>query len=81
VTVAPHVRLANDVAAQFHHLPPDQAAAKVAQHLRMFWDPRMRAKLLSTVDAGGTERDDLDPLAVAAAEQLSLSAPGRPSAR
>ena len=30
-TVPPPVRLANDIAAQFHHLPPDRAAAGVAR--------------------------------------------------
>ena len=68
--MVPHVRLANDIAAQFRHLPPEQAAASIAGHLRMFWEPRMRAKLLSTVDEGGPDRDDLDPLAAAATEQL-----------
>ncbi|HEY0638590.1 MAG TPA: formate dehydrogenase subunit delta [Pseudonocardiaceae bacterium] len=62
-TVRPHVRLANDIAAQFHHLPPDEAAERVAAHLRMFWDPRMRAQLLATVTADG----ELDPVARAAA--------------
>jgi formate dehydrogenase subunit delta len=66
-TVPAHVRLANDVAAQFHSRPPAEGAAAVAEHLRMFWDPRMRAALLAHVDAG---RDGLDPLAVTAAGML-----------
>lgn len=66
----PSVRLANDVAAQFHHRSPEEGAAEVANHLRMFWDPRMRAQLLAHVDAGGA---DLDPLAVAAAARLRSS--------
>jgi formate dehydrogenase subunit delta len=70
-----HVRLANDIAAQFAHLPPERAAAMVANHLRMFWDPRMRAALLATVAAGGTDADDLDPLAVEAAGLLRAPSP------
>ena len=81
--IAPHVRLANDVAAQFAHLPPDTAAERIATHLRMFWDPRMRAQLLSTVDtvdtvdmaAGADGADDLDPLAAAAARLLRTPTP------
>ena len=46
----PHVRLANDIAKQFAHLPPEQAAQAVANHLRMFWDPRMRDALLLQVE-------------------------------
>jgi formate dehydrogenase subunit delta len=41
--------------------------AGVAEHVRSFWDPRMRAQLLAAVDAG---EDGLDPLAVEAAESL-----------
>jgi len=61
------VRLANDVAAQFRHLPADEGAAAVANHLRLFWDPRMRARLADWVESGA---DGLDPLAVAASELL-----------
>jgi formate dehydrogenase subunit delta len=69
--VPPHVRLANEVAEQFHDRPAERAAADIATHIRMFWDPRMRAALLAYVDAGG---DELDPLAVAAAGRLRSGA-------
>jgi formate dehydrogenase subunit delta len=67
VALPPHVRLANDIAAQFRHLPADRAAEEIARHVRSFWDPRMVRSLLAHVDAGGA---DLDPLAATAAEQL-----------
>jgi formate dehydrogenase subunit delta len=70
-TIPPHVRLANEIAVQFHARPPAEAAATVAAHIRQFWDPRMRAKLLEHVAAGG---EDLDPLAIEAAEQLRSGA-------
>ncbi len=63
----PHVRLANDVAAHLAHLPLDGAARAVADHLRAFWDPRMRTALLEHVAAGG---DGLDPIALRAAALL-----------
>ena len=70
MTAEPAVRLANDIAAQFHHLPPDRAAAAVAAHLRTFWDPRMRRRLRDLVEqATGAER--LDPIAAAAARLLA----------
>ena len=59
----PQVRLANEIAIQFHHQPPEQAAGAIANHIRMFWDPRMRAELLSRAE---TDPADLDPLVVAA---------------
>lgn len=68
MSAAAQVRMANDIASQFHHLPFDEGAAAVANHLRLFWDPRMRADLAGHVDAGGGA--GLDPLAVAAAAQL-----------
>ena len=62
-----HVRLANEIAIQFEHLPFDDGAARVARHMHDFWEPRMLRALLAHVDAGG---DGLDPLAAAAAEHL-----------
>lgn len=70
-TVPPHVRLANDVAAQFGHRPPAVAAAAVAAHLRDYWEPRMTRALLAHVAAGG---DGLDPVAVLAAHLLRPAA-------
>jgi formate dehydrogenase subunit delta len=39
----------DDIAAQFRHQPVEQAAAAVTAHLRQFWEPRMRAQLVSQV--------------------------------
>ena len=60
-------RMVNDIARQFGHLAADDGAAAVADHVRRFWDPRMRARLLAIAadDPAG-----LDPLAVAAATRL-----------
>ena len=63
----PYVRLANDIAEQFHHLPDEEATSGVASHLKLFWEPRMRTQLLAHIAAGGT---DLDPLVVKAADEL-----------
>ncbi|HEV7652322.1 MAG TPA: formate dehydrogenase subunit delta [Actinophytocola sp.] len=71
MTLPPEVRLANEIAVQFAHVPHDKAVTEIAKHIRSFWDPRMRRLLLAHVDAGA---EDLDPLAAAAAEQLRLPA-------
>jgi formate dehydrogenase subunit delta len=63
----PVVRMANDIAAHFRHLPPGEAQAAVAGHLRAFWEPRMRASLIAHA---ATAPPDLDPLVVAAVTQL-----------
>jgi formate dehydrogenase subunit delta len=52
-------RLANDIAAQFPHLPVDVAAKEIATVIRNFWEPRMRAELTELTgrtDAGLSER-------------------------
>ncbi|EXG81545.1 formate dehydrogenase subunit delta [Cryptosporangium arvum] len=63
--VVPERRLIDDIARQFGHLPPDAAADAIADHVRRFWDPRMRARLLTLADDEG-----LDPLPAAAAARL-----------
>ncbi|MGZ4598009.1 MAG: formate dehydrogenase subunit delta [Actinomycetes bacterium] len=65
------VRMANQIAANVAHHPPDQAAAEVAAHLRAFWAPSMRTRLAEWVDEGGS---GLDPVAEAAVERLRASA-------
>jgi len=67
-TSNPQVRLANEIAVQFHHMPADAAAKAIAQHITQFWEPRMRAKLFEHVDSG--QIDDLDPLVVDAVKVL-----------
>jgi formate dehydrogenase subunit delta len=63
----PIVRLANDIAVQFHHLPPDQGSSEIANHINLFWHPNMRGQLLDHIAAGGA---DLDPLVTKAADQI-----------
>jgi formate dehydrogenase subunit delta len=67
----PHIRLANEISAQFKHHDPAAAAQEIAHHIRAFWDPRMRAKLIADASAPG---NGLDPLAVAAAALLPPTA-------
>ena len=62
----PQVRMATEIAAQFRNRPLDEAAADIAAHIRSFWEPRMRSRLLSQVDAGAVS----DPLVLAAAALL-----------
>jgi formate dehydrogenase subunit delta len=61
------VRMANQIATFFKTQPRADASASVANHLRDYWDPRMRAELQAHVQAGG---EGLDPVVIAAARQL-----------
>lgn len=67
---APEVRLGNDIARQFAHLDPDEAAARVAAHVERFWEARMRNALLDRIERGDP---DLAPLVVASAQHLGAT--------
>lgn len=56
--IRPEVRMAGEIADQFRHKPQALAAEAVANHIRLFWDPRMRTELL--------EAEVTDPLVAAA---------------
>jgi formate dehydrogenase subunit delta len=60
------LRLAGEIAVQFEGRPTDETAAVMAEHIRMFWDPRMRTALLAAVDAGAVA----DPAVLATAGLL-----------
>jgi formate dehydrogenase subunit delta len=62
------IRMANQIALNFAHHPADQAAGEVAEHLRAFWTPAMRAELEDWAAQGGEE---LHPLALEAVGVLS----------
>ncbi|MDT3685388.1 MAG: formate dehydrogenase subunit delta [Pseudorhodoplanes sp.] len=52
------VYMANQIGKFFSSQGHDGAAAGIAEHIRKFWDPRMRSVILSHLDAGG---QGLDP--------------------
>jgi formate dehydrogenase subunit delta len=60
------VMMANQIATFFDSQPGDPAE-KVADHLRDYWEPRMRAQLLAFLDSGG---QGLKPSALEAARRL-----------
>ena len=64
---AAEIRLINKIVIHFGYLPTEQAAAEVANHVKRFWDPRMKRRLFELAAA---EAEDLDPVAVAAAALL-----------
>jgi len=48
------VHNANQIAAFFEAWPEEEAAAAVEDHLRKFWEPRMRTQILEYAKQGGT---------------------------
>lgn len=61
------VSMANEIAAFFASEEPASAAENIANHLRRYWDPRMRAQIAAFVQAGGS---GLTPAARAGVERL-----------
>ena len=45
------VRMANQIAGFFSHEGPERGAASTADHLKKFWDPRMRRQLLEHLNS------------------------------
>ncbi len=62
------VRMVNQIAANYGHLPADEAAERVAEHLRLFWAPAMRSQLAAWVRQGG---EGLDPVSTDAVTRVT----------
>ncbi|BBL76112.1 formate dehydrogenase subunit delta [Methylomagnum ishizawai] len=66
------VKMANDIGNFFNSEPDHEAAvAGVYEHLRKFWDPRMRRAVVQHLGRGG---EGLDQLAREAIAKLSAEA-------
>ena len=63
--------MANQIGKFFAHRPHDQAVAAIEDHLRKFWDKRMRETIVRALDADGTA---LDPTTREAVERLRAPA-------
>jgi formate dehydrogenase subunit delta len=64
------VRMANQIGAFFRAQGEAAQAAGVEDHLRRFWEPRMRAQIVAHLAAGGA---GLDPGVRAAVSRLGSS--------
>ena len=65
------VQMANQIAKAFAPMGAARAVPKIAEHIKAFWDPRMRRKIDEHVAAGGA---GLEPLALAGLERLNEKA-------
>jgi formate dehydrogenase subunit delta len=62
-------RMANQIATAFQAYPEDQAVSETANHIKSFWDPRMRKQLAEII---AKDKAALNPIALAAGKKLGL---------
>jgi formate dehydrogenase subunit delta len=62
------VAMVNEIAAFFTGEEPGKAAENVANHLRRYWDPRMRRQIVAHASSGG---EGLSQVARAGVELIS----------
>ena len=70
-TVNSLVHQANQIADFFRLQPEPEAVTNTADHIRRFWDPRMRAQMAEHIAHGGA---GLNPIARSAAERVCKAA-------
>jgi formate dehydrogenase subunit delta len=51
------IYMANQIGKFFASQGPDKAVLGIAEHIRKFWDPRMRKAIQAHLDAGGAGLD------------------------
>jgi formate dehydrogenase subunit delta len=71
--------MANDIGDFFRAQPHDDAVAGIANHLRSFWTPKMRAQLTSRMNEGDERLDELPREALRVLMQASSAVPLQPA--
>ena len=51
------IHMANQIGSFFKSQGPGRVVPGVVDHIRKFWDPRMRSAILAHLDAGGAGLD------------------------
>jgi formate dehydrogenase subunit delta len=69
------VYMANQIGRFFAHEAEAKAIADTADHLKKFWDPRMRKAIVAYVDGGG---EGLQPIPKQAVLALTAQTPAAP---
>jgi formate dehydrogenase subunit delta len=64
------VYMANQIGKFFQNQGHDKAVPGIAEHIKKFWDPRMRRMIFAHLDAGGA---GLDPFVRDAIDSLKKS--------
>ncbi|WP_137387786.1 formate dehydrogenase subunit delta [Rhodoligotrophos defluvii] len=65
------IRMANQIAGFFKAYPHEEAVRETANHIKNFWDPRMRRQIH---EIGRRADSGLDPLVIEALPQVPVPA-------
>ena len=68
------IYMANQIGRFFQSQGHDKAVSGTAEHIRKFWDPRMRRAIFAHLDAGGAGLDPNVREAIASLQQAHLAA-------
>ena len=71
------IRMANDISNFFRSQGEEKAIAGIANHVRLFWEPRMKKQIFEVLDKGG---EGLSPLALQALQKLKTDMAGKSTA-
>jgi formate dehydrogenase subunit delta len=66
------IYMANQIGKFFQSQGHDKAVPGIAEHIRKFWDPRMRKGIFAHLDAGGAGLDPEVREAIATLQQEQL---------
>jgi formate dehydrogenase subunit delta len=72
------VQMANDIGNFFRAQPRPEAVAGIANHIRSFWTPRMRRKLIGELDSGAPGLDELTREALCSLREHPADKPNQP---
>jgi formate dehydrogenase subunit delta len=72
------VQMANDIGNFFRAQPRDEAIAGIANHIRSFWSPQMRKKLMGQLDTEVVGLDDLPREAMRSLSEHPTDKPHHP---
>lgn len=65
--------MANQIGKFFAHQKHDAAVASIEDHIRRFWDPRMRREIVAAVEAGQVRLDPAVQEAIARLQGSKVS--------
>ena len=68
------VRMANDIGKFFRSQGEERALVGISNHIKLFWEPRMKKQIFAHLDEGGA---GLDPLTLKALQKLKTDMRGK----